>query len=290
MRGFVPDFELRTPASLPELLKTISTPKDPWYIFAGGTDLMVLYESGILKNKKFLNILNIPELKQIKVEKDFIRLGACVTFAEVQHHPQIKKEFPNLVEAARLVGSVAIQNRATVGGNIANASPAGDSLPALLAYDAELELASEGGTRVVPYLGFHTGYKSTVMQSHEIIAHIRLPRRSSSWQHYYRKVGTRKAQAISKVVCAAVARLQDKTLDDVRLAYGSVGPQPLRCVETERMLRGQPLTKETLRLARESLLREIKPIDDIRSTQEFRLEVAGNILESFLYQLIQQTP
>ena len=190
-----------------------------------------------------------------------------------------------LCQAASETGGLAIQNRGTLGGNIVNASPAADSPPALLAYDAELELVSQNGARWVPYQGFHTGYKQIIMRADELLTRIRLPRTTGGLPQYYRKVGTRKAQAISKVCLAATARIQDQTIEDLRLAYGSIAPVPLRCIKTESALRGTRLGEDTIVKAKSELAREIAPIDDIRSTRNYRLKVSLNLLEDFLMQL-----
>ena len=190
-----------------------------------------------------------------------------------------------LCQAASETGGLAIQNRGTLGGNIANASPAADSPPALLAYNAELELLSVRGSRWVPYQSFHTGYKQMIMQPDELLARIRLPRLWPDLQHYYRKVGTRKAQAISKVCLAAAAKVNEGTIDHVRIALGSVAPIPLRCLKTEDTLRGDA-ERGSIENAKAELAREIVPIDDIRSTKDYRLRVSLNLLEDFFRQLM----
>ena len=190
-----------------------------------------------------------------------------------------------LCQAASETGGLAIQNRGTLGGNIVNASPAADSPPALLAYNAEVELLSVRGARWVPYENFHTGYKQTVMQPDELLARIRLPRPSEKLIHYYRKVGTRKAQAISKICFAATAQVSKGIVDVVRIALGSVAPVPLRCPKTEAVLQGAILDENAIAKARAELSREILPIDDIRSTRDYRLKVSLNVLEDFLRQL-----
>ena len=187
-----------------------------------------------------------------------------------------------LCQAASETGGLAIQNRGTIGGNIANASPAADSPPALLAYNAEVELLSVRGSRWVPYQTFHTGYKEMIMQPDELLARVRLPRRWPDLHHYYRKVGTRKAQAISKVCMAATARVSDSIVDHIRIAFGSIAPVPLRCVKTEDVLHGAKLEGSIIEKARAALAREIVPIDDIRSTKDYRLKVSLNLLEDFL--------
>ncbi|MDT4953531.1 MAG: hypothetical protein QOJ02_1669 [Acidobacteriota bacterium] len=243
---------------------------------------MVLFEAGRLAHRKFLNIWNLPELRGISVDAEHVTLGALTTYTDVQANEVLQQEFPMLCRAASETGGLAIQNRGTLGGNIANASPAGDSPPALLVYDAELELVSASGSRLVPYNGFHTGYKQMLIRPDELIKSIRLPRTGVPWRQYYRKVGTRKAQAISKICFAGIAQLDGDNIKDVRIALGSVAPTPLRCSKTEDVLRNRKPDAATLSAAREELSREITPIDDIRSTANYRLQVALNVLEDFL--------
>src|ERR1043166_2981747 len=159
MRAYLPSYQLISPVSLDEALETLTQDNGTWKPFAGGTDLMVLLEAGKLPHKNYVNIWNLPELRGIEVTKDQVVLGALTTYTEVQNHPVLRTEFPMLCEAARETGGIAIQNRGTLGGNTVNASPAADSPPALLAYDAELELISKTGERRIPYSSFHRGYK-----------------------------------------------------------------------------------------------------------------------------------
>ena len=190
-----------------------------------------------------------------------------------------------LCQAASETGGLAIQNRGTLGGNVANASPAGDSPPALLVYDAELELVSASGSRLIPYEGFHTGYKQMLMRPDELIKSIRLSRKHLPRRQYYRKVGTRKAQAISKICFAGLAELDGEQIKDIRIAVGSVAPVVVRCRGTEDILRGRKVDASAVSAARAELAREISPIDDIRSTAKYRLQVAMNVLEEFLMNL-----
>ncbi len=282
MRAYLPEYELKAPEDLADALVLLAREPGVWRPFAGGTDLMVLFEAGLLAHKKFVNIWNLQELKGIEATADEITLGALTTYTEVQGSEILREEFPMLCQAASETGGLAIQNRGTLAGNIANASPAGDSPPALLVYDARLELISTTGARLVSYADFHTGYKQTILKADEIISRIRLPRVMKGWRQYYRKVGTRKAQAISKVCFAGAVRMDGKRVSDIRLALGSVAPTPLRCHETEAILKGQELNRETTGAAQAQLLKEIVPIDDIRSTANYRLRVAANLLEDFL--------
>jgi CO/xanthine dehydrogenase FAD-binding subunit len=288
LRAYLPDYELRVPKDLNDALALLAHEPGVWKPFAGGTDLMVLFESGKLAHRNFFSIWHLPELRGIEVTPERISLGALTTYTEVQGNEVLRREFPMLCQAASETGGLAIQNRGTLGGNIANASPAGDSPPALLAYDAQLELVSQRGTRLVAYSEFHTGYKRMTLGADELISRIQLPRVHGTVHQYYRKVGTRKAQAISKVCFAGLARLDQLSIRQIRLALGSVAPTPLRCLKTETVLKDQKLELSLINHARAELAREIAPIDDIRSTSDYRLRVAQNLLQDFLSQLQEQ--
>ncbi|MGA9994715.1 MAG: xanthine dehydrogenase family protein subunit M [Pyrinomonadaceae bacterium] len=285
MRAYLPDYELRVPKDLDDALAILAGEPEVWRPFAGGTDLMVLFEAGKLDHKKFVSIWNLPELKGIEVSDESVTLGALTTYTEVQQSGVLQREFPMLCRAAMETGGIAIQNRGTLGGNIANASPAGDSPPALMVYNAELELISQAGTRRIEYQNFHTGYKKMQMRADELIKSIRLPRAGVPLVHYYRKVGTRKAQAISKICFAATARMEEDRAAEVRIALGSVAPTVVRCIRTEAVLKDRKIDARTINEAKAELSREIAPIDDIRSTANYRLQVSINLLEDFLTSL-----
>jgi len=289
MRAFIPNYQLITPGSLSEALDVLARDAGVWQPFAGGTDLMVLLEAGKLPHKNYLNIWNLSELRGIEISDNQVTLGALTTYTEIQDNETLRAEFPMLCRAASETGGLAIQNRGTLGGNVVNASPAADSPPALLAYDAELELVSAKGSRTIPYNSFHTGYKEMNIRGEELLRAVRLPRvakeASGGLTHYFRKVGTRKAQAISKVCFAGLARVQGDQIADVRIALGSVAPIPIRCVQTESALRHQTINPETLAAARSALSAEIAPIGDLRSTRDYRLRVSLNLLEDFLRQV-----
>jgi CO/xanthine dehydrogenase FAD-binding subunit len=282
MRAYLPAYDLQTPANLAEALRLLADAPNVWKPFAGGTDLMVLLEAGKLAHKQFISLWHLPELRGIAVTDDSVTLGAMTTYSQLQSHPVLQNEFPLLCQAASWTGSLAIQNRGTIGGNIANASPAADSLPALLVYEAELELVSANGSRWVNYRSFHTGYKQMAMRDDELIKAIRLPRTANGWMQHSRKVGTRKAQAISKVCLAALAQLEGDTIQEIRLALGSVAPVPVRCLQTEAVLKNRTIDDAAIQAARVALTNEITPIDDVRSTAEYRLRVAANLLADFL--------
>ncbi len=283
MRAFVPEYEMKTPENLNETLQILARHPGEWKVFAGGTDLMVVFETGKLSHKKYLNINHITELKELLVNEEDVMIGAGCTYRQIQDNPVIHKEFPMLVDAAKLTGAVAIQNRGTIGGNIANMSPAADTPPALLAYDADIILLSTKGYRVLSYKYFHQAYKQADLRPSEIIMAVRLKRNQGMTHDYYRKVGTRSAQAISKVCMAATASVnRQRKIEWIHFGYGSVGPIPLRAIRTEHFLFQKELTPELIKEARKQILTEITPIDDIRSDAVYRREVAGNLLVEFL--------
>jgi CO/xanthine dehydrogenase FAD-binding subunit len=281
LRSYVPSYEMEASRDLPDALKRMAAEPGVWKPLAGGTDLMVLLEAGKLSHRRFLSIWKLPELRGIEATSEYVIIGALTTYSEMRKSDILARQFPLLCRAASETGSVATQNRGTLGGNIANASPAADSPPALLVYNAELELVSASGSRWVPYHGFWTGYKQTGLRAGELIRSIRLPCGAAGWKHYYRKVGTRRAQAISKICFAAAARMDARRLVEVRIALGSVAPTVLRAVETENVLRGEQLTPAKLRAAQNALGHEIAPIDDMRSTARYRRRIAQNLLAEF---------
>lgn len=286
MRAYVPDYEMKTPKDIDEVLMLLARHPGEWKVFAGGTDLMVVFETGKLTHKKYLNINHLPELKELVFNEEDVMIGAGCTYRQIQESPIILQEFPMIADAAKLTGAVAVQNRGTIGGNIANMSPAADTPPALLAYDADIILLSTKGYRVLSYKYFHQDYKKADLRENEIIVAVRLKRNQGTTHSYYRKVGTRSAQAISKVCMAAAASVsRGQKINWLHLGLGSVAAIPLRPIRTEHFLFQKELTPEVINEARKILLAEIAPIDDIRSDALYRREVAGNLLTEFLESL-----
>jgi CO/xanthine dehydrogenase FAD-binding subunit len=297
MRSNPADYKLIAPGKLDAVVTLLAQEPGQWLPIAGGTDLIVQYAAGKLSARKLVSIWNLAELRAIEILPDEIRIGAGCTYTRLREHQVIAREFPMLASAARWTGGIANQNRGTLGGNIVNASPAADSLPALLAYEAELILLSVRGERRVPYLGFHTGYKQMNLAPDELIRAICLRPAFSGYLHYARKVGARNAQAISKVCIAALGRLRDGqrtsevggqmggAIEDVRIAVGSVAPVPLRLTELEQMVRGKSVDSELAQQARKASASAIQPIDDIRSTARYRSAVLGNLVAEFIEQL-----
>jgi CO/xanthine dehydrogenase FAD-binding subunit len=282
MRTWLAPYEMIRARSLDEALQRLADDPGKWTPFAGGTDLMVLLESGKLNATRYLDLWSIAELRGMREETSMLQIGALTTYTDLLESPVVRAEFPLICEAARETGAIAIQNRGTIGGNIANASPAADLPPALLVYDAALEIRSTRGHRVVKYVDFHKGYKVMDLAADELITAITLPRGRSEWKQSYRKVGTRRAQAISKVCFAAAAEVSGGVIRDIRIALGSVAPTVVRCLSTEESLRTQRLTPEVISAARTQIDRDISPIDDIRSNERYRRLVAANLLEQFL--------
>jgi CO/xanthine dehydrogenase FAD-binding subunit len=285
MRSDPAEFELVAPDSLPKALMLLAENPNAWLPIAGGTDVMVQFAAGKLPQRKLMSIWNLGELRRIEVSAGEIRIGAGCTYTDLRENKVIAHEFPLLARAAGWIGGIANQNRGTLGGNIVNASPAADSLPALLAYEAELILVSVRGERRLTYRHFHTAYKKTELAPDELVRAVCLPRRYSEYLSYTRKVGTRNAQAISKVCVAALGRLDEGVIADVRIAMGSVAPVPIRLAETEQILSGRRVDASLLLLARKTAAAEIRPIDDIRSTARYRTAVANNLVAEFLGRL-----
>jgi CO/xanthine dehydrogenase FAD-binding subunit len=285
MRSDPAEYELVAPENLRSVLSLLAGQPGLWLPVAGGTDVMVQYAAGKLASKKLVSLWNLPELRQIQVSDAELRIGSACTYTDLRQHAVVTREFSLLASAARCTGGVANQNRGTLGGNIVNASPAADSLPALLVYEADLILISARGERRVRYMDFHTGYKKTLLAPDELLRDICLARKFGEYFSYSRKVGTRNAQAISKVCLAAAACISQGVVRDARIAAGSVAPVPLRLRQTEKVVNGKSLDARTISEARDAAAAEIQPIDDIRSTADYRSAVLANLVEEFLQRL-----
>jgi CO/xanthine dehydrogenase FAD-binding subunit len=279
------DYQLVAPGKLEDVVSLLAQEPGQWLPIAGGTDVMVQFSAGKLVPRKLVSIWNLPELRNIQILPDEIRIGAGSTYTELREHGVISREFPLLARAASWTGGIANQNRGTLGGNIVNASPAADSLPALLGYEADLILVSIRGERRIPYLGFHTGYKTMGLQPDELVQTICIPRNFAGYLQHTRKAGARNAQAIAKVCIAALGRMSGGVIQDVRIALGSVAPVPLRLTQVERLLQGTPADPELVARARQMVAAAIQPIDDIRSTAKYRSAVASNLVAEFLEKL-----
>lgn len=256
----------------------------PWQPLAGGTDLMVRMTGEIGEPpERIVDIWGLDELRGIDVDDGALRIGALTTYTEIRRSSLIAEHAPVLAEAAATIGAAQIQNRGTIGGNVVNASPAGDTLPVLLALGAELVLASAAGERTVPADEFWPSYRVTARRPDELLVAVRVPL-APDRQARFRKVGTRRAQAISKVVLAIAwrARVSTAPWSDVCVALGSVAATPVRATGTEALLEGAIPSRETADAAVAALSGEIHPIDDVRSTAGYRLAVAGRVLHRLI--------
>jgi CO/xanthine dehydrogenase FAD-binding subunit len=259
---------LLEPRSVREALRLLRD-EGPLVPLAGCTDVYVNLHFGAPSAERYLNLWRLNDLRGVRRVQDRLVIGALSTYTDLIDSALVQRHLPMLVAASREVGGPQIQNRGTLGGNVANASPAGDTLPVLAAADAGVVLASVDGERRVPFGEFYTGYRKTVMRADELIAALEVPLpRGRQW---FRKVGTRAAQAISKVVMAGLHN------GSVRIALGSVAPTVVRAPRTEAALASGAEIEEAQRI----LLEEIVPIDDVRSTADYRRQVAANLLRRF---------
>ena len=250
---------------------------------AGGTDLMVQITGEIgPPPERMVDLSRLDDLRGIAVDGDALVLGALTTYTQIRRSALCREHLPALVEAAATIGAAQIQNRGTIGGNAVNASPAGDTLPILLATDAVLVAGSARGEREIKAADFWTAYRETALAADELLLRVRIPLVAGR-EVRFRKVGTRRAQAISKVVLALSWRdVESREWSDVRLALGSVADRPIRARATEAVLEGARPTAETAGLAAESITAEISPIDDVRSTAAYRRAVAGRVLHRLI--------
>jgi CO/xanthine dehydrogenase FAD-binding subunit len=265
MIGTISHRSLFEPRSLSDALRILNG-EESVVPMAGCTDLYVSLNFGTLTASRFLNLWRLDALRLIERRGVGLSVGALATYTDIIRSPLVRRCVPMLAAAAREIGGAQIQNRGTIGGNVANASPAGDTLPVLSAVDAVVVLKSAGSTRRVPFNSFYTGYRQSVIRRDELIVAIEVP--PVPRDQWFRKVGTRAAQAISKVVMAAVGG------DEPRLAIGSVAPTVIRLRRTEAALARRVRLGDAQRI----LLEEIAPIDDLRSTAEYRRQVAANLL------------
>ena len=268
MKSAISPLSLRRPKTLPEALRML---RDDGALvpLAGATDLYVSLNFGTLTQTRFIDLWPLQGLRRIGLAGDVLSIGALATYTSLIRSRLVRQRVPMLVAAAREIGGIQIQNRGTIGGNIANGSPAGDTLPVLAAVNAVIVARSAADERRIPFAGFYTGYRANVLRPDELIVAVEIP--AVDGTQWFRKVGTRAAQAISKVVMAGV-----RANGTLHVALGSVGPVVVRARETEAAL-----ARGDIDAAAATLGREITPIDDIRSTADYRRRVAANLLRQF---------
>jgi CO/xanthine dehydrogenase FAD-binding subunit len=285
MRGNAEAHRLVAPGNLTGILELLASSPGKWTPIAGGTELMVAHAAGKLAAQNLVSLGGVSELRFIDARENSIVVGAGSTFHDLRADSVIASELPLLAKAATWIGAIANQSRATLGGNLVNASPAADSSPALLVYDAEVELISTRGSRRIAYSSFHAGYKRTILAPDELLFAVHFPRAFAQHKQYLRKVGTRRSMAIAKVALAGTALVNRGIVEDIRLGAASLAPYPTRLIRTESAICRQAITPAVIQAARRELLAEASPIDDIRSTAEYRRHVGANLLEEFLSSL-----
>ena len=276
--------DLRFPKTLAEALRLQASEQTRGKLLAGGTDLMVQWAAGVPIPERAVSVWNLPELSAIEMFPDRIEIGAGVTHAFLRDAVQIHRHVPALIAAAATVGAAQIQARGTLGGNAANASPAGDTAPALLVTGGSVLLASLSGTREVPLAKFWTAYRQIDARPDEIIVAFRLPKRGRA-QERFRKIGTRRAQAISKVMAASRILVEKGSIVSAAIALGSVAPTPVRLAEVEAFLVGKKLSPKLIAAAEKLAQATVQPIADIRSTADYRRWVSGRLVRDALENL-----
>ena len=283
MRGDAATAELLLPRSPAEAIRLFTKRPDALPL-AGGTDLMVAWNAGQLPERTFLDLSALRGWCRIRKRRDDLVIGSLASHTAILRSVHVKQHFSLLAEACATVGGVQIQNQGTIGGNIANASPAGDTFPPLAVYDAVVVVTGASGRREVPFLDVFTGVGQTTLAPGELIEAVRLPlptRRPS--RRLFRKVGTRAAQAISKTVAAGLLWLRrDGTVEELRFALGSMAPTVRRLRSVEESVRGRRLNREVVRKACALVSEDVSPIVDVRSTADYRLAVSQNLLAQFL--------
>lgn len=258
---------------------------------AGATDLLADLKLGGAPPGDVVDVLGVPELAGVRRANGILEIGAAVTVTRLLEDPAVERDAPALRQAASVFGSMAIRNRATLGGNVMSASPAADLPPVLMALDARAVLASAHGRREIPIADLYAGYRATVREPDEILAAVRIPVGGVDTRQAFYKVGTRRAQSIAKVSVATRARLAPGgTLTDVRLAAGSVAPTTVLLADTANWLDGRRLTAELAREAAKVAMDEVQPIDDVRSTATYRKVVTGRLVSRFLQDELARLP
>ncbi len=283
MRGDAAGMDLVRPASAAEAVRAFGRRPDALPL-AGGTDLVVAWNAGQLNRRVILDLSGIREWTRVRAGRKSVSVGALVTHTQIEEHALIRKRFPLLVDACSMVGGVAIQNRGTLAGNVANGSPAGDTFPPLAVYDALVHAVSPAEKRSIRFLNVFAGVKKTTLRPAELVETIEipfLPRRPT--RQLFRKVGTRAAQALSKVVAAGLLWSgRDGRIEELRFALGSVAPTVRRLRRVEALVAGERVTPALLEQASHLVAEEISPIDDVRSTADYRRYVSQALVRQFL--------
>ena len=283
MRGAPDTMEVLRPRTPAEAVRLYGRHPEAMPL-AGGTDFMVGWNAGLLNRRTVLDLSPLRAWKGIRRTRTGLVIGALATHARIRDDVRVRAAFPLLAEAASVVGAAAIQNRGTLGGNIANASPAGDSFPPLAVYDAVVRTVSPDGKRQCSFFDVFEGPKKTTLRPAELIAAVDLPAlRKRPTRQMFRKIGTRAAQALSKTVAAGLLWLDSRgRVEELRFALGAMAPTVRRLHAAEAYVFGRRLTPATVDRAVELLAEDVSPIDDVRSTAAYRLAVSRALLRGFL--------
>ena len=258
-------------------------------IVAGSTDFLLRWRQGVWNPEHVINIKRVAGLSRITYSsRNGLRIGALVTVRTLEQHPMVRRRYPALAAAAASFAGVQVRNLATVGGNICNASPSGDTIPALLVFDAQCRIAGPDGDRWVALDQFFTGPGRTVLRSDELLAEIRVPPPAANTGSHFIKHSPRGAMDIATVGVASLVSLDGRRgpCSQARIALGAVGPTPVRAYSAEDILRGQDINQELIRSAADSARDGVKPIDDIRGSAAHRKEIVGVLTRRTLEQAL----
>jgi xanthine dehydrogenase FAD-binding subunit len=282
------EIDVLTPNTMNEALELLQEDQAQLKIVAGGSDVIVQLRDGIIKPIKLLNILSLKELRFIKQTDGRIHIGSLATYSDITTSPLTRRYAWILVEAAKQIGAIQLQNTATIGGNLGNASPAGDSLPPLYALDAIVVTRSKSGQREIPIEEYFIGYRKTMLKPDELIQEVHFPQLGKNDRGRYVKLGLREANAIS-IVDVAVAlrdRKPDASFAEARVALGAVAPMIVRARECERKLTNRVLTTESIQEAASLAANAAQPIDDIRGSALYRKQVLVSLVYQALYEIM----
>ena len=275
------------PQKTEEALKILFKYEKEIKVIAGGTDLLIQYYDRLYEINGWLDLKNIKELKEIRIHQNQMEIGAMVTHAQLEKSEDIKKYFPVLSKAAADIGSPQIRNRGTIGGNIVNASPAGDLLSPLMAYDAQFKLLSFQKEVVISAEEFFIGPKKTILEPAQLLTRIILPLPSERTYGSWIKIGKRKALIIATIALALVVEMakDNRTVKDVRTCLGSVAPTPIEIKEIREKTVGKNFSQLDFNQLGQIVEDKISPIDDIRGTKEYRKDVAKKIMINALEEI-----
>jgi len=282
-------FNYIKPKNLLEALQILSQASEETRVLAGGTDILVNIQDGMLSPHTLVDIASLEELKQIEEKDGQLELGALVTHSQIAGSERLREKAPPLVQACAEIGSPQIRNLGTLGGNIITASPSGDTVPPLYVLEARLTLKSVKGKRQIPIEQFFTGVKETIIRPEEILTTISFPVLPASSKSFFKKLGQRKALAISKVSVAAIIDIQAGMIKDARIALGAVAPMVIRASQTETVLKGKTLEKDVISQATKIIVTESRAISDIRSTAEYRNEMVGVLLAQVMEEMLEES-